>query len=165
VQAMRDVELVVRFYAFHLRLTKYRGNLKKFLDDTCDKLNKQWEDNEKSIRRVAEKFQESLDAAMKIFPRGEVFRKWEGSRFEKRLNRAVFDVVAHSLANDKLRAAALGRKDQTRKCLQRLCSDDDFRAAIESTTKSKQAVSTRFKKWYAGLNKLTGLNVIVALPK
>ena len=33
---MRDVEIVVRYFAFKNFIKKYRGNLKEFLDNTCE---------------------------------------------------------------------------------------------------------------------------------
>jgi uncharacterized protein DUF262 len=162
---MRDVELVVRFYAFQAGLEKYRGNLKKFLDDTCDELNKSWKLREPAFRDTAANFEESIQTAMQIFTRDNVFRKWDGSRFEKRLNRAVFDVVAYSFAESAIRAAALEKKAEVVRGFKDLCADDQFRAAIESTTKSVQAVRNRFAKWYDVLRHITGMNLRIALPQ
>jgi hypothetical protein len=163
---MRDVELVVRFYAFRLNLSSYGGNLKKFLDDLCDQLNKGWEneDQKDELQEMSSDFEESIKAALKIFSRSSVFRKWDGERFEKRLNRAIFDVVAHSLADPKLRRAALGRKGQVLAAFKSLCKDADFRKSIESTTKSKQAVRIRFSKWYKTVSRVTGKTFHIALP-
>lgn len=162
---MRDVELVLRFYAFRLRLPEYRGNLKGFLDDTCDKLNRSWPENRETLSGVAGDFEDAIQAAMKIFSRNNVFRKWDGTRFEKAPNRAVFDVVAYSLADPKVRAAALKKKDAVLTAFKKLCQNRQFRAAIESTTKSKEAVRTRFSKWSKALASVTGRPVRVALPK
>ena len=64
---MRDVELVVRFYAFRLKLAQYRGNLKKFLDTTCDGLNTDWEAEKGDLQGLANEFEKSIQAAMRIF--------------------------------------------------------------------------------------------------
>jgi len=162
---MRDVELVVRFYAFRLRLGDYRGNLKEFLDDTCDHLNHDWGADQDHLRRVATDLEESIQAAIKIFSKNYVFRKWDGARFEKRLNRAVFDVVAQSLAEPKTRSIALKRKEDVLRSFKALCLDDEFRSAIESTTKSKQAVANRFRKWYAAMGEITGKRMHIDLPR
>ena len=162
---MRDVELMVRFYAFRLRLADYRGNLKAFLDDTCDLLNRDWDKGEQAIKNVASDFEEAIEAAMKVFGPGDTFRKWDGARFEKRLNRAVFDVVAHSFADAKIRRDALKTKEQVLRSFKALCQDDAFRVAIETTTKSKQAVTTRFSKWYQVLSQIIGRRVAAPLPE
>jgi Protein of unknown function DUF262 len=162
---MRDVELVVRFYAFQEGLEGYRGNLKKFLDDACDDLNRAWRKREEELRQTAVEFENSVEVAMKIFSRDNVFRKWDGSRFEKRINRAVFDVVAYSFAGLAIRTAALEKKAELVRSFKTLCLEEPFRTAIESTTKSKQAVKNRFAKWYEALRAVTGMNVNVDLPR
>ncbi|MBN1461761.1 MAG: DUF262 domain-containing protein [Armatimonadetes bacterium] len=161
---MRDVELVVRFYAFRLGLSGYRGNLKRFLDDTCDQLNREWETREHALRQIAVEFDRSIEASVKIFSLPHVFRKWDEVRFEQRLNRAVFDIVAHSMAVPALRLAALKKRVEVVKAFKTLCADDDFRATIEATTKSKKAVRTRFSEWYKALGKAIGKRVQVTLP-
>jgi hypothetical protein len=164
---MRDVELVVRFFAFQLKLSLYKGNLKKFLDDTCDELNHSWGKNSAALQEIAVRFEKAIQAASSIFSREHVFRKWDEDKndFEDSLNRAVFDVVAHSLANPKLRSGAVQKKVEVLRRFKALCSDRKFRDAIESTTKSKQAVRNRFSKWYRALNQITGQSVRVALPE
>jgi hypothetical protein len=161
---MRDVELVVRYFSFQLRLPEYRGNLKKFLDDTCDELNSRWPTEQQQLREVATRLDESINTAIKIFTRANVFRKWDGTRFEKRLNRAVFDVVANSLADPRIRSAALKDRAHTLQAFKDLCADDEFRTAIESTTKSKAAVRNRFSKWFKALAQATGKRIPIALP-
>jgi hypothetical protein len=39
---MRDVEILLRYLAFSYFISSYRGNLKKFLDDTCQYFNNSW---------------------------------------------------------------------------------------------------------------------------
>ncbi|MBZ5563270.1 MAG: DUF262 domain-containing protein [Acidobacteriia bacterium] len=162
---MRDVELVVRFYAFHMRLAEYRGNLKKFLDDTCDQLNRRWASESKHLEKIATKLEKAIVAATKIFSTRHAFRKWDGTGFEERLNRAIFDVVAHSLANPALRSRAVEKKAEVLERFKALCLDRKFRDAIESTTKSKQAVRNRFSKWYRTLSRISGERARVALPR
>lgn len=162
---MRDVELVVRFYAFSLRLPEYKGNLKGFLDDTCDKLNKAWTEQEQVVQEVAKCFDESVETALKVFSRPSVFRKWDGERFETPLSRAVFDVVASSLVVPKIRVAALKDKEKVVKAFKAVCADEEFRSAVESTTKSKTAVKTRFSKWFNALGEALNRRITVRLPQ
>ena len=48
---MKDVELVIRFYAFKYFAKEYRGKLKAFFDTTVERLNKQWETQEDEIKK------------------------------------------------------------------------------------------------------------------
>ena len=108
---------------------------------------------------------EAIQAAMRIFSRPNVFRKWDGSRFEKPLNRAVFDVVAHSLADPKVRLAAIKDKEGVLQAFKEVSTDDDFRSAVESTTKSKEAVIVRFSKWSRALAQVLGKKIPLHLPE
>jgi len=162
---MRDVELVVRFFAFHLRLSAYKGNLKKFLDETCDQLNTRWATEERDLREVASEMDEAISAAIKIFSLDNVFRKWDGVHFESQLNRAVFDVVVGALASASARQSALSSKVVVVKAFKEICDDEDFRKAIETTTKSKNAVTARFSKWFHVFSKAIGRKVAVDLPR
>ena len=161
---MRDVELVVRHFAFRLRLNEYKGNLKKFLDDTCDRLNRRWPKEEKELRQIANQMDESIAAALKIFSRSNAFRNWDGKSFEARFNRAIFDVVAYCLAEAGPRGLALKRKDEVLKAFKSTCLDDEFRLAVTSTTKSKTAVRARFLKWSDAFSKAIGRKVTVPVP-
>lgn len=163
---MRDVELVVRFFAFRLRLQHYSGNLKQFLDDTCQELNSDWLRRGDEIKRIAGDFEGSIETASKIFSNANVFRKWDGVRFEKRLNRAIFDVISHSFSNQTVRKASLARKTEILVEFKELCDrDEDFRESVQTTTKSKSAVTTRFSHWYRALRKITGKKLPLDLPR
>lgn len=161
---MRDVELVVRYFAFQTRLPEYHGNLKKFLDDTCDFLNAKWSTHENEVRDIAAQMDDAIQVAIRIFSRPHVFRKWDGERFEKPLNRAVFDVVVASLSDPLIRSAAFTRKAEVVQAFKTLCSDIEFRSAVESTTKSKAAVRTRFSKWYKALGTVIEKKITPSLP-
>jgi hypothetical protein len=107
---------------------------------------------------------EAILVAAKIFSHQNVFRKWEGTRFDKPLNRAVFDVVSNSLTDPKVRAAALKAKSRVLQAFKDLCSNEEFRLAIESTTKSKVAVRNRFSKWFKALGDVIGKKIPLVLP-
>ena len=49
---MRDVELLVRFYAFRLFVSEYSGDLKGILDLACNILNEKWADEDVEIRAL-----------------------------------------------------------------------------------------------------------------
>jgi hypothetical protein len=57
----RDAEVLLRYFAFSLFLSKYRGNLKEFLDQAMDRLNREWTTYEP---RIAEEYK-SLNLAMR----------------------------------------------------------------------------------------------------
>jgi len=158
---MRDVELLVRYYAFRNYISAYAGNLKDFLDETCKDFNKRWRQEEQQIRIQAKDLESAIQATFKIFD-GHAFRKWDGSSFEKRFNRAVFDVMIYYFADGKTRAKALAAKTKVKAAFQNLCeSDPEFLRSVETTTKSKEATSTRFKKWGRSIGRAIGAQVAI----
>lgn len=118
---MRDVELVLRYYAFRRFLHRYSGNLKAFLDMTCSQLNEAWAVDEGSIREDAAVFEAALQVSNDVFG-PNAFRLWRGSRFEGRFNRAVFDIVMYYFSREEVAAAAVSRSREVRAAFQELCS-------------------------------------------
>ena len=51
---MRDVEIILRYFAFSFFIKDYAGNLQRFLDDTCDYLNKKWDKYEDDVKSQTE---------------------------------------------------------------------------------------------------------------
>lgn len=145
---MRDLELMIRYLGMHFFLIEYRGDLKKFLDGTARQLNEGWSHYEGPVIEMASVFENAYKAVVEVFGRQRAFRKWSGDRWESRLNRAVFDVMMYYLMSndiiDKFRSVGNGLAAE----FQSLCDHDvRFREAIESTTKSIDAVATRLGRW------------------
>lgn len=63
---MRDVELVVRYFAFKYYIFEYAGNLKNFFDLTVKKLNKAWENEESKVKEEAKQLNNAIDFTFDI---------------------------------------------------------------------------------------------------
>lgn len=156
---MRDVELLIRYYAFQNFLRTYNGNLKVFLDTTCSRLNHDWGTRQKVIEGQAEEFEAALDATFTIFERNAC-RKFNGVVYEARINRAVFDIMTYFFAQRNIREAAVEHRQAVEEEYRRICSSStDFLKAIESTTKSVVATEARLAIWADALSRITGLTV------
>jgi hypothetical protein len=152
---MRDVELLVRYYAYQNFITEYSGNLKDFLDTTCKRLNQRWSKHQSRIEAQANQFERAISATVKVFGKESSFRKWDGQRFERRFNRAVFDIMVYYFSKKDIRTKALGSKRKVRSAFQALCTDrPEFIKSVETTTKSLQATWIRFSRWGRALRKL-----------
>jgi hypothetical protein len=91
------------------------------------------------------------------------FRKWNGSGFERRFNRAVFDVMVYYFRNEKVRHAAMLNSDVVVTEFKRLCDESlAFKTSIETTTKSIGALSKRLELWGDRLAKV--LTVPIPIP-
>lgn len=155
---MRDVELFVRHIAFKTGLTEYDGELKDFLDATCKRLNRDWATEATNVGQIFDELERALQAASEIFGWAAVARKWNGRDFEGSLNRALFDALTYYLSEPAIREAALLHAAEVVEAYKELCvHDQEFKAAIESTTKTVSATATRIGRWGIVLQRITGV--------
>jgi hypothetical protein len=155
---MRDAEILLRFISYKNFINEYNGNLKKFLDDVTCLINKKWSEYEINIKQQCKEMELALEFLRQIF--GEYYLcKWNGKEFESRRNRAVFDIMLHYFSIEPVRHSLEGRGADVVKGFQRLCEVDEFRNALETTTKSMAANQCRFNKWGSELEQLTGLDL------
>lgn len=159
---MRDVELLIRFYAFHFFMSDYKGNLKGMLDSACERLNNRWAEEEETLSNLSKEFEEAYFAAKQIFGEKAVFRKWTTNGYESRFNRAIFDVMMHYFSVPHVRESALANRQAVEDRFKALCSGDQaFLGSIEKTTKSLEATHIRFSKWAIALNEELGTTIHV----
>lgn len=160
---MRDAELLLRYYAFKNYFGQYTGNLKSFLDTTCKELNFSWDSKEQILIKQLEEFELAHQALKNIFG-DDLYRKWNGQAYERRFNRAVFDILVLAFANQDVRAASVGHESRIEGAFRDLCEKNrDFLSSIETTTKSMRATQTRMSLWNEALNGLLETNL--SLPK
>lgn len=158
---MRDAELLLRYYAFINYFKDYTGNLKAFLDDTCGKLNKLWNQEEQNLLSQLNEF-EVAHQFLKVIFGDSLYRKWNGEKYETRFNRAVFDILVLSFSKSDVRKAANGNEKSIEAAFRDLCANDkDFLNSIETTTKSTWATHTRISRWNEVLNNLIKTNLPV----
>lgn len=156
---MRDNELALRYIAFARIFSSYSGNLKKFLDDITTSLNSAWHDEAASVQRNFANLDDAISGTYLVFG-DDAFRKWNGSKFESRVNRAVFDVMAYYFSDADVRERAIAQADAVKAGFVSLSeSDDEFSESISTTTKSKTAVSKRFDAWGQALRALLGEDI------
>jgi len=156
---MRDIEIFVRFIGFAKLIKEYSGDMKKFLDQTCDTFNKKWDEQHDEIKTLSKEFEKGIDAGFKIFDRN-FSRKWKGTETERNLNRAILDVMLFYLSDIKYRELLVNNADSVRDAFQNLCNNDpNFRTSIETTTKSLSATYTRFSTWGKTLRKILSINI------
>lgn len=155
---MVDAELLLRFLAFHLGVVPYEGNLKNFLDGTTEVLSREWEKGgEDKIKAAVAIMEEAIEAARNIFG-DKVCRKYTAGKFERSLNRALFDIQIHYLTDPRLREWQLSNAQETLALFQELCMEDsDFIDSVSSTTKTPRAVRTRFRAWGEKLSAASGI--------
>lgn len=160
---MRDVDLLLRMIAFSSRMDSYRGDLKKFLDETHDTLNKEWAGAHIFIRELTNQIEETLGFLSDLFTDAKyVGRRWRDGKYESPVNRAILDAqlaVAMMPANRPI----LSRIDVPG-TFQRMCDTDmNFVESVSGTTKSISSVRTRLIAWKNAIEMEAGS--VVELPR
>lgn len=159
---MRDVEILIRFFAFYFFAKDYSGSMQNFLDLTCDKLNRSFANNKKTLTDSVNLFNSAIDLTFDTFGDKKAFRKFKGGKYEDKYNRAVIDIMLFyfSQISDKENLAKL--HNDIVSSFEMLCaSDQEFLSSLESTTKSLSAVHYRFRKWGELLSELTGEQLLI----
>lgn len=159
---MRDVELSIRYFGLVNYLEGYTGNLKLFLDETSKKLNDEWDTLELLVRSQGIELENAIQATWEIFSE-DGFRKWNGNNFERRFNRAIFDVMIYYFRDANTRRKALSKPKEIVEAFKSLCEQSmQFRTSIETTTKSIGSLSARLQLW--GQKISTVLEIDISLP-
>jgi hypothetical protein len=151
---MRDNELLLRYYALKNFLTEYAGDLKKFLDNTCLQFNKDWANVENTVLEQFEELNHAHETILSVFGSNS-YKKWFSVDYEKKFNRAIFDIMALSFSYPEVRTAVAGREAEVEELFRKLCKDNfAFLSSLETTTKSLKSTHTRISVWFNELNGL-----------
>ncbi|WP_369064854.1 DUF262 domain-containing protein [Burkholderia gladioli] len=153
---MRDVELVLRFVAFERFFAEYSGNLKVFLDKTVQFYDGAWAAEKMRLDLDLKGLSRALDISSRVFGK-DAFKKWNGTGYERRINRAVFDVITRYFSDDSVMEVAVQCSGDIRNRFNALCEgNESFRESIERTTKTPAAVHVRYKLWGEQLANILG---------
>jgi hypothetical protein len=155
---LRDVELLLRLIALQRFSHRYHGSMKAFLDDSMKRLNQNWSSERAKIEDLTQEIFKATKSAIKIFG-AEVGRKFKAERYERALNRALFEVQAYYFSFRNVRIAAAKNKPEVLAAAKKLFADNDFLASIESTTKSVENYRTRFVKYQKMLQNTLGVKL------
>jgi hypothetical protein len=155
---MVDAELMLRFISFNIGVVRYQGNLKKFLDETAERLTQSWKFIGQDLTKdAADAMNMAISAAIQVFGRNAC-KKYVVDHYERSVNRALFDVQIHYFADPKLREWQLANSGKTVEAFQDLCnSDPKFIDSVTSTTKTEAAVLVRFEAWGKRLQVISGI--------
>ena len=160
---MRDVEIVIRFFANKYFLKSYEGNLKKAFDNTVKLLNEKWESEETRITVDANNLNDAILFSIDLFggPR-HAFSKWLGHSFQNNFNRAIFDIMVYYFSVPEILSEAKEKQQQILALFKELCTDDeDFLSSFEHTTKSMDNTFKRISTWGEALSKVLDVKITV----
>ena len=136
---MRDMELILRFFALFHRVGKYKKPMKQFLNEYMND-NKEPSDN--ALKNFSAEFKKTSETVI-TYLGPQPFHLHRG------LNAAVYDSVFTAFArrfNDLSSTATDTRIERIRTRYQRLIKDDDYLAWVTSATTDDDIVPKRIDK-------------------
>lgn len=154
---MRDSELVLRYVAYDRNLINYTGDFKGFLDETTRYFESDWDNRKLEAQESFERLDRALAASVQIFGQ-DAFKKWLGDKYERVINRAIFDCVIRFFSDTEVVAASQEKGVDIVEAYKKVCLDPKFRDSIEKTTKSVDATFSRIDLWGKALGMCVGLN-------
>ena len=159
---MRDVEILIRFFAFNFFAKDYSGSMQSFLDLTCDKLNKNFEVNKPLLVNSVNLFNSAINLTFEVFGDKDAFLKFKSGKYEEKYNRAVIDIMLFYFSRIKNKENLIKLRTDISTAFELLCtSDQEFLSSLESTTKSLSSVHYRFRKWGESLSAVTGEQLLI----
>jgi hypothetical protein len=159
---MKDIELVLRFSAFHhATYLKYKPPMKNFLNAEAERYQQISKEEEQELRDAFKNSCQILRSmlgkhAFKRFYKGTDKNPagyWEPTKF----NASLYDILIYSFARED-KNVVYQRLDSIKEALIYLMTENqEFIDAIELSTSSLQAVTTRFDLWRLALKEIIGV--------
>lgn len=147
---MRDAEMLLRSVAFMESIEKYRGNLRRFLDDAClDGAIKWRTEGEQYFEGLADKCELAIARTFEAFGIKDSFLRFEDGNFIRRFNIAVYDLMSAVLGDASVTDAEFtSNAESIRNAFTRLCETDrEFSDSLVTTTKAIGATGGRIVKF------------------
>ena len=143
---MKDIELALRFFAFKCFPDKYKGNLKEFLDYTCENLNGNWEAKEYIIRDLFAELEKSIVFLKDLFAPDAAFSRYTDGKCNGRFNRSIYEILTYYFSIKEVRIAVEKKKEEFVNKFVELNDNQEFVYAVSNTTKDINRVVIRFTK-------------------
>lgn len=153
---MKDVELALRYYGFKCYLEKHDGNLKKFMDDTCRTINKDWDSNVEWVEALFGQLEEAITFSADIMESRSPFSRYENGSFNNRFNKNIYELFTFYFSDSNIRKLVVEDRENFLELFKTMNEDEKFLAAVNGTTKDIKKVSDRFDMFWSLLSKLNG---------
>lgn len=168
---MRDTQILLKYVAFQLFLSRYKGNLNQFLNETNKELNKLWlsPQNQEKIQNITATFEKAINLTIQLFGEQNFARIWlsDKNKYERRRNQSVLEVMLFYFSDHKIQSQLIDidatKKKNIERAFQNLCCSDKFVKTLRSSTQHILNTSTRLKLWGETLKEV--LDIDFNIPK
>lgn len=151
---MKDIELTLRFFAYHYYFNEYTGDLKTFLDETCEKLNLEWNERENEIKQVFLLLEQTIEFCYEIMGTKSPFSRYESGESACRFNRSIFEIFTFYFRDENIKKLVREDKDHFISLFVAMNDDLDFVNAVSGSTKKVSNLVVRFGKFFDLLKSL-----------
>lgn len=141
---MRDIELALRFYAFKYFVTSFNGNLKEFLDYTCEQLNMRWAEEADEFKKDFSALESAIDFSYSLMENDSPFSRYSDDNRSNRFNRSIYELFSFYFSIEEIRNAIDCKKSEFILKFKELNNNPEFISAVSDTTKSPIKVVARF---------------------
>jgi hypothetical protein len=160
---MKDIELVLRFAAFHhATYLNYKPPMKKFLNNEAERYQFISEADglalKKAFKDACAIIKSLLDRhAFKRFYKGDI-KNPNGHWEPKKFNASLYDIMMYLFAREDKNKVYQNLDAIRESLIDLMTNDEEFIKSIELSTSSVQAVTTRFDKSRAALQNILGVS-------
>ena len=150
---MRDEELILRFYAFHIHgLETYRTPLKHWLN-LAAKAGRRYPPQRIEQLKIA--WENAIEVSLKWFEPQECFRRYPiGS--SRAINRALFDLIMSSTSDVEENEAEQFRDDIRQMYSNLLTENEEFQDLIGRSVDHTKRTKRRFEIWNQYVGQILG---------
>lgn len=143
---MRDVELALRYFGFKYFIQDYKGNLREFLDMTCETLNGKWDAESSSLTESFKELENAIDFSYSIFPK-HPFGRYKQGESSKSFNRCIYELFTFYFSRGDIRERVNAHKEDFIKRFINLNDKPEFNISLEQYPKQTSKVVSRFNQF------------------
>lgn len=159
-----DAEIILKFIAIKMFGTEYSGNLKQFLDEKMNLLNKHWNEYEKVVKMEYELFNKALALLEKLLGLDNIARLAGKNPFNRNILETqayYFSFLLQTLTEDDI----LTKKTAFIASYREICANNqDFSKSLNSNTTSTKNYAIRFEAFARLVQQVFGPTSIPANP-
>jgi hypothetical protein len=163
---MRDAQILLKYIAFQLFLSRYKGNLNQFLNEANKELNKLWlsPKDQQKIKNITATFEKAINLIIQIFGEQNFAKVWlfDKIKYEHKRNQSVLEIMLFYFSDHKIQSQLteinIAQKKSLEPVFQELCSSEQFLKSLRSSTQNIPNTSTRLKRWGETLKKVLGID-------
>lgn len=152
---MRDIEIILRYFAFKNFLKSYKDSLKDFLDDSCNLINEDWDVNSQKYIDQLKELENAIVFTKEIFGEKHGFSKYLKGEYTAIFNRTIYDIMVYYFSDSGIRERLNNKKREIKDLFENLMTNDSkFIESVSGSTKDGEKTNTRFRIFGDELNKL-----------